>query len=58
VKSTPAGDTYINLVSFRDDGSAATIKVINEPLVPWIWAGGGIICCGALLAGWPSRRVA
>lgn len=56
VRSTPLGDTYINLMSFAQDGSTATIKVINEPLVPWIWLGGGIVCLGAIVAGWPARR--
>jgi cytochrome c-type biogenesis protein CcmF len=58
VRSTPAGDTYLNLMSFQQDGTAATIKVILEPLVPWIWFGGGVICLGALVAAWPSRRTA
>ncbi|MBC7896847.1 MAG: hypothetical protein H7066_15630, partial [Cytophagaceae bacterium] len=31
--------------------------VIVEPLVPWIWAGGLIICLGALISiGTFSRR--
>jgi cytochrome c-type biogenesis protein CcmF len=55
VRSTPLGDTYMNLMSFSNNGSTATIKVINEPLVPWIWMGGGIIVIGALAAGWPAR---
>jgi cytochrome c-type biogenesis protein CcmF len=55
VRSTPLGDTYMNLMSFESAGKTATIKVINEPLVPWIWAGGGIIVLGALIAGWPTR---
>jgi cytochrome c-type biogenesis protein CcmF len=55
VRSTPLGDTYMNLMSFESGGKSATIKVINEPLVPWIWAGGGIIVLGALVAGWPTR---
>ncbi|MDA1080429.1 MAG: heme lyase CcmF/NrfE family subunit [Gemmatimonadetes bacterium] len=58
VRSTPFGDTYMNLMSFREDGSSATIKIINEPLVPWIWFGGGVICLGALISGWPTRRSA
>ena len=56
VRSTPAGDTYLNLMSFQQDGSAATIKVIIEPLVPWIWFGGGVLCLGAVVAAWPTRR--
>ncbi|MCC7195633.1 MAG: heme lyase CcmF/NrfE family subunit [Gemmatimonadaceae bacterium] len=57
VRSTPVGDVYMNLMSFAQDGSTATIKIISEPLVPWIWTGGGIICLGALIAGWPARRL-
>jgi cytochrome c-type biogenesis protein CcmF len=57
VRSTPLGDTYMNLMAFQQDGSTATIKVILEPLVPWIWLGGGIICLGAVLGAWPVRRV-
>ena len=55
VRSTPLGDTYMSLMSFSQNGTTATIKVINEPLVPWIWAGGGMIVLGALIAGWPTR---
>ena len=58
VRSTPFGDTYLNLMTFQQDGSTATIRVILEPLVPWIWFGGGIIVFGAVLSGWPARRVA
>jgi len=58
VRSTPFGDTYMNLMSFQQDGSSATIKVILEPLVPWIWMGGGIIVLGALVSAWPVRKLA
>ena len=57
VRSTPLGDTYMNLMAFQQDGSGATIKVILEPLVPWIWLGGGIICLGAIVGAWPQRRL-
>ncbi|HTR78220.1 MAG TPA: heme lyase CcmF/NrfE family subunit [Gemmatimonadaceae bacterium] len=58
VRSDLLGDLYLNLMAFRQDGSTATIKVIYEPLVPWIWFGGGVIVCGALVGAWPtsSRR--
>ncbi|MET0559856.1 MAG: cytochrome c-type biogenesis CcmF C-terminal domain-containing protein [Solirubrobacterales bacterium] len=32
-----------------------TFKVIVNPLVTWIWIGGLIALCGALIAIWPSR---
>ena len=56
VRSRAWGDIYVNLMAFRPDGSNATLKVIVEPLVPWIWAGGGIIVLGALVSMFPTRR--
>ncbi len=50
VRSRPAGDLYINLQAFSQDGSTATLRVILEPLVPWIWAGGFIICLGGVIS--------
>ena len=56
VRSRAAGDLYVNLMWFARDGSSATLRVIVEPLVPWIWLGGGIVCLGALISAWPARR--
>ncbi len=57
VRSRPWGDLYLNLMAFEQDGSSATIRAITEPLVPWIWIGGGIVCLGALVAlSGPARK--
>jgi cytochrome c-type biogenesis protein CcmF len=57
VRSRPWGDLYLNLMAFEQDGSSATLRAITEPLVPWIWFGGLVICLGALVAGSaPTRR--
>ena len=56
VRSRPWGDVYVNLMSFAQDGSTATLRVIVEPLVPWIWAGGMIVCLGALISIAPFAR--
>jgi cytochrome c-type biogenesis protein CcmF len=56
VRSRASGDLYLSLMAFRPDGGSATLRVIVEPLVPWIWAGGGLICLAALFAAWPSRQ--
>lgn len=59
VRSSLRGDLYTNLQAFRDDGSTATIRVIVEPLVAWIWIGGAVIVLGALVAlGAGGRRSA
>ena len=54
VRSGFLGDLYVNLQAFRQDGSNATIRVIYEPLVPWIWFGGGVVVFGALIAIFPA----
>lgn len=56
VRSGLLGDLYVNLQAFRPDGSNATIRVIYEPLVPWIWFGGGVVVFGALIAIIPIGR--
>ncbi|MEO8333428.1 MAG: heme lyase CcmF/NrfE family subunit [bacterium] len=56
VKSGVLGDLYLNLMAVRPDGSTATVKAIFEPLVPWIWFGGGVIVFGAIVGAWPSRK--
>lgn len=57
VRSRPWGDLYLNLMAFEQDGSSATIRAITEPLVPWIWLGGLIVCLGAAVAGsGPARK--
>jgi cytochrome c-type biogenesis protein CcmF len=41
--------------SYLADDSAATFRVIVDPLVTWMWIGGLIALAGALIALWPSR---
>ena len=56
VRSGFFGDLYVNLMAFRPDGGTATLKAIYEPLVPWIWFGGGVVVFGAILCAWPMTR--
>jgi cytochrome c-type biogenesis protein CcmF len=56
VRSRLDGDLYVNLDAFTSDGQSATFKVILEPLVPWIWIGGGIVAFAAAFAAWPTGR--
>lgn len=49
VRSSLRGDLYVNLMAFESSGANATVKVIVEPLVPWIWLGGLIIVVGAII---------
>jgi cytochrome c-type biogenesis protein CcmF len=56
VRSSWSGDLYANLQTFRDDGTTATIKLISEPLVGWIWLGGAVVVLGALVGLLAPRR--
>lgn len=55
IRSTPWEDLYVILGGVEPDGSAATLKVMVNPMVMWIWIGGIIITLGALVTIIPSR---
>ncbi len=57
VKSSLTEDIYLTLPSTpAKPGGPAVIGVIIEPLVSWIWIGGGVILVGTALSAWPGRR--
>jgi len=49
VRSSLRGDLYVNLMAFESTGANATVKVIVEPFVPWIWFGGLVVVVGAII---------
>jgi cytochrome c-type biogenesis protein CcmF len=57
VHTTLKDDVYLTLLAApTHTGGAVTIRVIVEPLVFWLWVGGGVIFVGAFLAAFPGRR--
>jgi cytochrome c-type biogenesis protein CcmF len=56
VRTRAHNDLYMNLLAFERDGSSATVTVIVEPLVVWIWIGSAVIAMGAFFSVWPRRR--
>ena len=56
IRSTPSSDLYAILSSVDPETGRATFRVINRPLVWWIWFGGLIALLGAFLAAAPSVR--
>jgi cytochrome c-type biogenesis protein CcmF len=50
VRSRAHEDLYITLLAFERDGSSVTLRVLVEPLLAWIWVGGGIMFLGAGIA--------
>jgi len=51
----PLEDLYVILGGWTDDGTA-TFKVLVNPLVSWIWIGGGVLALGGMVAFWPRGR--
>jgi cytochrome c-type biogenesis protein CcmF len=53
-------DVYLTLnlppASYTSRTDQAKIGVIIQPLVSWLWVGGGVILGGTILAAWPGRR--
>jgi cytochrome c-type biogenesis protein CcmF len=56
VRSRAHQDLYVNLLAFERDGSSATLHVIVEPLVAWIWIGSFVVAFGALVSMVGGRR--
>ncbi len=55
IRSNLKEDLYVILASLDEDGLAAFQIVIN-PLVSWLWIGGGVLLAGTVIAAWPRRR--
>jgi cytochrome c-type biogenesis protein CcmF len=58
VQTGPLRDVYLTLarVPGEDAGGDAVVRVIIQPLVMWLWIGGGVMGIGTLLAVFPGRR--
>jgi cytochrome c-type biogenesis protein CcmF len=55
ISSTPVADVYVILNGINDDGSAS-FRILVNPLVGWIWAGGAIIIFGVIIGNAGERR--
>ncbi|MDP9403771.1 MAG: heme lyase CcmF/NrfE family subunit, partial [Actinomycetota bacterium] len=50
-------DVYLTLVAApRGPGGEAVVGVVVQPLVVWLWIGGGLMAVGTLMAAVPGRR--
>jgi cytochrome c-type biogenesis protein CcmF len=57
VKTGLLEDVYLTLVAAPEGGSrTATIGVVVQPLIAWLWIGGALMGVGTFLAAWPGRR--
>jgi cytochrome c-type biogenesis protein CcmF len=54
IRTSLKEDLYVILAGFAEDGSA-TFQILINPLVVWLWIGGGLLLLGAAVAIWPSE---
>ncbi len=53
LRSTFRDDLYVIFTNFDGNGTAS-FRVLINPMVSWIWAGGVVLVVGALVIMWPS----
>jgi cytochrome c-type biogenesis protein CcmF len=49
-------DVYLTIDSIPNRGGPWTFGVVVQPLVVWMWIGGGLIVVGSALSAVPGRR--
>ena len=55
--STPREDLYVVFAGMSNDGQRYEITAHVNPLVFWVWAGGGLMFLGTLITLLPDRRL-
>ena len=56
IHSSIKEDLYIILADYEKSTEVATISVLLNPLVLWIWIGGAIMVIGTLIALLPDKK--
>ena len=56
MRTGPFSDVYLTLIVPPDPAGVAVIGVNVQPLIAWLWTGGGVMGFGTFLAAWPGRR--
>ena len=56
VKTGPLGDVYLSLSKPVAADGRASLQIVLNPLIMWLWTGGLVMGFGTLLAMFPGRR--
>src|SRR5690606_7420779 len=56
VRTTRTRDVYLALTRPPDEAGQAIVRVIVQPMVVWLWIGGGVMAVGTVLSAFPGRR--
>jgi cytochrome c-type biogenesis protein CcmF len=58
IRRGPAEDLYVVLAGFDPERQSATLHVVVNPLVNWIWLGFAVLALGTIIALLPERLFA
>ncbi|MBO8141698.1 MAG: heme lyase CcmF/NrfE family subunit [Firmicutes bacterium] len=53
IYSTLAGDLYVVLAGWDEYGSVVGFQLFWNPMIGWLWFGGGLLVAGTMFALWP-----
>lgn len=56
VKNTPTTSIMLTLTDLPGPDGSVSVKVIVQPLIVWLWIGGGVMGIGSVMAAFPGRR--
>jgi cytochrome c-type biogenesis protein CcmF len=57
VRTQLTEDVMLTVLAFPEQpGDPLSVRVVVQPLVVWLWIGGGVMAVGTLLAAFPGRR--
>ena len=57
VRTTFTDEVVLSVIDIKDgENGSVTIRVTVQPLIMWLWIGGGVMALGTLLAVFPGRR--
>lgn len=53
IHGTVAGDLYVVLAGWDDFGTVVGFQLFWNPMIGWLWFGGGLLLAGTVFAMWP-----
>jgi len=56
IRTSLKEDLYVILAGFDAEDGSATFQILINPLVVWLWIGGGLLLLGTAVAIWPEDQ--
>jgi len=56
IRTSLKEDLYVILAGFDAEDGSATFQILINPLVVWLWIGGGLLLLGTAVAIWPQEK--